>query len=292
MRASEHETSFRAARAPRSALPRVRLRRPGRTRRDPVSHPLCRPPRPRDRGLLTACLAYGRVDLFSRGLELILGAMGPSPAAFIGTSTSAATPASSTTSSIGSTAARRVSLLPRRARHPRRHAPSRSASSPATPTKRPDRPAWSASRGRSSTPSFMPCSRRPGLARIPPSLSATFTRWSVQAPESVPALGRQARGPGLRLVDHGLAVALADSRRHHIENMSHAIGLTRRRSRDWRMSEEITARLAMLDPADPVNTTSRSVTRAWPAIAAITAIRRCPPCGLRSVCRHWSRQRA
>ena len=33
----------------------------------------------------------------------------------------------------------------------------------------------------------------------------------------------------------------------HIENMSRAIGLTRRRSRTWRMAEEITARLATVE---------------------------------------------
>jgi len=41
---------------------------------------------PRDRelvGLLTACLAYGRVDLFSGQLEGILARMGPSPATFV-----------------------------------------------------------------------------------------------------------------------------------------------------------------------------------------------------------------
>src|SRR6266850_6065580 len=41
---------------------------------------------PRDRevvGLLTTCLAYGRVDLFSRELERVLAAMGPSPADFV-----------------------------------------------------------------------------------------------------------------------------------------------------------------------------------------------------------------
>ena len=57
----------------------------GRVERDALRFPL-RYPDPRDRelvALLTACLAYGRVDLFSRGLELILGAMGSSPAAFI-----------------------------------------------------------------------------------------------------------------------------------------------------------------------------------------------------------------
>ena len=34
----------------------------------------------------------------------------------------------------------------------------------------------------------------------------------------------------------------------HIENMSRAIGLTRRRSRNWKMAEEITARLALARP--------------------------------------------
>src|SRR5262245_36686172 len=38
----------------------------------------------------------------------------------------------------------------------------------------------------------------------------------------------------------------------HIENMARSIGLTRRRSRNWKMAEEITARLRALDPADPV----------------------------------------
>src|SRR5438552_7594448 len=33
--------------------------------------------------LLTACLAYGRVDLFGRALEGVLAAMGPAPAAFV-----------------------------------------------------------------------------------------------------------------------------------------------------------------------------------------------------------------
>src|SRR5688500_8902200 len=34
-------------------------------------------------GLLTACLAYGRVDLFGRALDGVLAAMGPSPHAFV-----------------------------------------------------------------------------------------------------------------------------------------------------------------------------------------------------------------
>src|SRR5438105_9153468 len=41
---------------------------------------------PRDRelvALLTACLAYGRVDLFGRALDGVLATMGRAPAAFV-----------------------------------------------------------------------------------------------------------------------------------------------------------------------------------------------------------------
>src|SRR5215470_16696637 len=56
-----------------------------RVERDAIRFPL-RYAEPRDRelvGLLTACLAYGRVDLFSRQLEGVLRVMGPSPAEFV-----------------------------------------------------------------------------------------------------------------------------------------------------------------------------------------------------------------
>ncbi|MCL6640861.1 MAG: DUF2400 family protein, partial [Candidatus Rokubacteria bacterium] len=58
---------------------------PARVARDAIRFPL-RYPDPRDReivALLTACLAYGRVEIFSRALERVLAAMGPSPAAFV-----------------------------------------------------------------------------------------------------------------------------------------------------------------------------------------------------------------
>ncbi|HEY7863072.1 MAG TPA: DUF2400 family protein, partial [Thermoanaerobaculia bacterium] len=56
-----------------------------RVQLDAIRFPL-RYPDPRDRelvGLLASCLAYGRVDLFSRQLEGVLAAMGPSPAEFV-----------------------------------------------------------------------------------------------------------------------------------------------------------------------------------------------------------------
>src|SRR5581483_2432016 len=56
-----------------------------RIERDAIRFPL-RYPDPRDRelvALLTACLAYGRVDLFGRALDAALAAMGASPRAFV-----------------------------------------------------------------------------------------------------------------------------------------------------------------------------------------------------------------
>src|SRR5687767_3140839 len=53
--------------------------------RDALQYPL-RYADPADRevvALLTACLAYGRVDLFGRALDGALAAMGPSPARFV-----------------------------------------------------------------------------------------------------------------------------------------------------------------------------------------------------------------
>src|SRR5215471_12900074 len=56
-----------------------------RVDRDAIQYPL-RYPDPHDRelvSLLTACLAYGRVDLFGRALGRVLAVMGPSPFAFV-----------------------------------------------------------------------------------------------------------------------------------------------------------------------------------------------------------------
>jgi uncharacterized protein (TIGR02757 family) len=98
--------------------------------------------------------------------------------------------------------------------------------------------------------------------------------------------------------DFGLWRAVSPSRLlmpvdTHVENMSRAIGLTRRRSRNWRMAEEITARLAALDPHDPVK---YDFSLCHTRMAGDCRDRRdpvvCPPCGLRGVCRHWKGRRA
>jgi uncharacterized protein (TIGR02757 family) len=78
----------------------------------------------------------------------------------------------------------------------------------------------------------------------------------------------------------------------HIENMARSLGLTRRRSRNWRMAEEITARLRALDPSDPVK---YDFALCHKRMSGLCLNRRdaqvCEPCGLRPVCRHWRGRR-
>jgi uncharacterized protein (TIGR02757 family) len=78
----------------------------------------------------------------------------------------------------------------------------------------------------------------------------------------------------------------------HIENMARSIGLTRRRSRNWLMVEEITGKLKDLDPDDPVKydfalchkrMSGRCLNRRDAEI--------CAPCGLKAVCVHWRGRR-
>ena len=79
----------------------------------------------------------------------------------------------------------------------------------------------------------------------------------------------------------------------HIEHMARAVGLTRRRSRNWRMAEEITGRLRLLDPDDPVK---YDFALCHKRMSGDCRGRRdavvCAPCGLRPVCVHWRGRRA
>jgi uncharacterized protein (TIGR02757 family) len=78
----------------------------------------------------------------------------------------------------------------------------------------------------------------------------------------------------------------------HIHKLSRNLGLTRRRNVSWRTAEEITGRLARLDPADPV--------RYDFALCHLGMLARCPSrrdpvrcdgCPVRPVCQHWTRNR-
>ena len=78
----------------------------------------------------------------------------------------------------------------------------------------------------------------------------------------------------------------------HIENMARSIGLTRRRSRNWRMVEEITAGLRRLDPDDPVRYDFALCHKRMSGQCLNRRDARvCEPCRLRSVCVHWRGRR-
>jgi uncharacterized protein (TIGR02757 family) len=268
-----------------------------RVARDAIEFPL-RYSSPADReivALLTACLAYGRVDLFGRALQGVLGAMGPSPAAFV-----------------------------------REFDPGRDAAVFATFIYRFNRPRdlvafCVAARdllGRYGTleKCFVAGDDEPD-GPIGPALER-FARAFLEADvgEIFPR-GRLSRGfrhlfplpsvggPCKRLhlflrwmvrrepPDFGLWTSLSPARLlmpidTHVENMSRAIGLTQRRSRTWKMAEEITARLARIDPADPVK---YDFALCHKRMSGDCRDRRdavvCAPCGLRGVCRHWRGRR-
>jgi len=78
----------------------------------------------------------------------------------------------------------------------------------------------------------------------------------------------------------------------HIENMARSVGLTRRRSRNWKMVEEITAGLKRLDAEDPVKYDfalchKRMSGQCLNRRAAVV----CAPCALKPACVHWRGRR-
>lgn len=267
-----------------------------RVEHDAIRFPL-RYPDPRDRevvGLLTACLAYGRVALFGRQLEGVLAVMGPAPAAFVARFDPARH-------------GRAFDGFRYRFNRPRdmvafclatRQILARHGSL--------ERCFLDGDDGGPIGPAlerFVRCFReadlRPAFPRgrlsrgyrhLFPLPSAggpckrlhLFLRWMVR------------REPP----DFGLWRSVAPERLlipvdTHVENMSRAIGLTRRRSRTWRMAEEITRTLARCDPRDPVK---YDFALCHTRMSGECRDRRdavaCPPCGLRAVCRHWRRRRA
>ena len=297
MRAS---ASMRRASALREPLERLYREFDYATRveRDAIRFPL-RYPDPRDReivALLTACLAYGRVDLFSRELERVFGIIGPSPAAFVADFDV-------------KRHARVFDQFIYRFNRPRdvvafclaarqvleRHGTLEKCFVSGDPDEHGP---------------IGPALEHFAQTFLDADLDQVFPRGRISRGYRhlfpLPSVG----GPCKRLQlflrwmirreppDFGLWTSLSPARLlipvdTHIENMSRAIGLTRRRSRNWRMAEEITARLATLDSADPVK---YDFALCHTRMAGDCRDRRdpivCPPCGLRAVCRHWSRRRA
>jgi uncharacterized protein (TIGR02757 family) len=265
--------------------------------RDAIQYPL-RYPDPHDRelvALLTACLAYGRVDLFGSALERVLAVMGPSPFAFVA----------------GFDAARDAEAFAGfyyRFNRPPDLVAFCVAARDALARYGTLEKAWAAGDPDEGAP------LGPGLERfarrfLEADLRQVFPRGRVSRGYRhlfpLPSVG----GPCKRLMlflrwmvrreppDFGLWTSILPSRLlipvdTHVENMARAIGLTRRRSRNWKMAEEITAKLALLDPADPVK---YDFALCHKRMSGDCLDRRdaevCAPCGLKSVCRHWKGRR-
>ncbi len=249
---------------------------------------------PRDRevvGLLSACLAYGRVDLFGPRVEWVLERMGPSPSQFV---------------LDFDVKDKRCIFDGFRYRFNR----PRDLLAFCLSTQR--ILLQHGSLGAFFAAGFSPAHRTvgPALERfvegfLDQDLSAVFPRnrlsYGYRHFFPRPSTG----GPCKRLhlflrwmvrrepPDFGLwrgipPAALLIPVDTHIEHMARAVGLTRRRSRSWRMAEEITAGLRRLDPDDPVKYDfSLCHKRMSGECLDHRDATVCAPCGLRPVCRHW-----
>ena len=228
---------------------------------DPIEFPR-RFPDPGDAevaGLLAACLAYGRADLFKGKVEQVLAAGGGRPAAFA--ARLAAAPDARALEGFryrfntgedvaallaaagwmrarhGSIGARFATLLGEAegAPHPLREALARLATE-----FRGAPPALEilAGRGTRGIRHLCPDPRAGGAAKR----WNLYLRWMVRGPDGVD-LGIWTGVPASALV-----VPLDT----HVARVSRRLGLTRRKDLSWRTAEEVTAALRAIDPGDPV----------------------------------------
>jgi uncharacterized protein (TIGR02757 family) len=268
-----------------------------RLARDAIEFPL-RYAVPDDRelvALLTACLAYGRVDLFGRALEGVLRVMGPSPARFVREFDARAQ-------------AHAFDAFLYRFNRPRDVVAFCAAAREVLARYGSLEKCFAAGDHDPAGP-IGPALERFARAFLEADVRDVFPRRRLSRGFRhlfpLPSAG----GPCKRLhlylrwmvrrerPDFGLWTSVSPARLlmpidTHVENMSRAIGLTRRRSRTWKMAEEITARLARLDPADPVK---YDFALCHTRMSGDCRDRRdavvCAPCGLRGVCRHWKGHR-
>jgi uncharacterized protein (TIGR02757 family) len=264
---------------------------------DAIRYPL-RYPDPADReivGLLAACMAYGRVDLFGPWVEWALARMGDSPARFVlgfdlskdGRAFDGFRYRFNRARDVVAfcVAAQRVLI-----RHGSLRACFAAGFSPADPHVGPALERFVDGFLVQDLSGVFPRNRlsygyrhwfpRPSTGSACKRL-LLYLRWMVR--REPPDFGLWMEIPPSALV------IPVDT---HIENMARSIGLTRRRSRNWKMAEEITARLRRLDAEDPVK---YDFALCHKRMSGQCLNRRdegvCAPCGLRPVCRHWRGRR-
>ncbi|HVP68557.1 MAG TPA: TIGR02757 family protein [Anaeromyxobacteraceae bacterium] len=230
---------------------------------DPVEFPR-RYPDPADAevaGLLAACLAYGRADVFKPALESLLAAAGPSPAAFAERMALAPDAAPFAAFRYRFNRPADVAALLAAAGHLRRLHGSlgerfaalfrdASARGEAWPVR--SALAAFASELREAPQARVLLARRGtrGLRHLCPDPAAggaskrwnLYLRWMVRGPDGVD-LGLWRGVP---------AAALLVPLDTHVARVARCLGLTRRRDLSWRTAEDVTRALRAVDPSDPV----------------------------------------
>jgi uncharacterized protein (TIGR02757 family) len=267
---------------------------PARVRGDPVEFPH-RYRDPRDVevvALLSAALAYGRVDLFKPRLAALLDALGPSPAAVAMNSTPVELLRRSKGFSYRMTGAVDVAcLLHGAGAILRAHGTLGACFSAHYRRLGSLRAALGAFVDELCAPDFTPFTgKRAPTRRLkhllphPDRGSACnrlnlFLRWMVRGPDGV---------------DFGLwrdvpASALVVPLDTHVHRIGRLIGLTRRKDLSWKTAEDVTLRLRSLDAGDPVRYDfALSHLGISGACASRKDPRRCAGCPLQPICRHWA----
>lgn len=228
---------------------------------DPVEFPR-RYPDPGDAevaGLLAACLAYGRADVFKAKVEWVLAVGGASPAAFAarlaGEPDARALAGFRYRFNTGEDVAALLAAAGWvRARHGSLGARFAGMLGEARPGEAPLRAALArfAAELRGAPPALSILGARggKGLRHLCPDPAAggaakrwnLYLRWMVRGPDGVD-LGIW------RGVPPSALVVPLDT---HVARVARRLGLTRRKDLSWRTAEEVTAALRVADPDDPV----------------------------------------
>jgi uncharacterized protein (TIGR02757 family) len=240
----------------------AQLDQPARLEADPVELPR-RYSDPLDQeiaGLFSACLAYGRADVFKPLVRRVLDAMAPSPGAFVRAHARAPDPRAfsfavyrfnrprdlaALAAAAGDLALRHGSLGVRFGELFRAAGGGPSALRPAL--------ARFAGELRGAPP-VAPLLRgrgRRGLLHLLPDAAGAgaskrwnlYLRWMIRGPDEIDL------GTWRGLVPTSALVIPLDT---HVHRVARCIGLTRRADASWRTAEEITAALRRIDPEDPV----------------------------------------
>jgi uncharacterized protein (TIGR02757 family) len=265
-----------------------------RVRGDPVElpHRFTGPQDIEVAALLSASLAYGRVDLFKPRLTALIAALGDSPAKLVCEASPAALLSRVKDFEYRMTGPPDVAcLLWGAGAMLRRHGSLGACFTGHFQRRSNVKAALGDFVDELCSSDFTPITGQPGPSRrlkhlLPhPSRGSAckrlnlFLRWMIRGPDGVDF--------GLwRGVPPSALVMPLDT---HVHRIGGFIGLTRRTDLSWRTAEDVTRRLRALDPEDPVRFDfALSHLGISGACAARRDDVRCAGCPLRPICRHWA----